>query len=61
MYDCQRVYVFFNHTTSTYEVYPEFVFSPMFPWWEHAGLFSIRTARFYYTRVSAAAYQLRTK
>ena len=55
------MYVFFNHSAAAYEVYPESVFSPAFPWHQHAGLFSIRTARFAYTPVSAAAYQLRMK
>lgn len=61
MYNCPQVYVFFNHSAAAYEVYPEHAFSPQFPWQQHAGLFSVRTARFAYTPVSAAAYPLRKK
>ena len=55
------MYVFFDYTAVSYEIYPEYAFSPAFPWRQHAGLFSIRTARFAYTPASAAAYQLRMK
>jgi hypothetical protein len=55
------VYVFFNLSTAAYEVHPEEAFSPLFPWQQHAGLFSIRTARFAHTAVSAAAYLLQRK
>jgi hypothetical protein len=52
------MYVFFNHNTTAYEVYPVEAFSTMFPWQYHAGLFCLRTARLSYTPVSANACKM---